>query len=151
MKPPTTTLVDPGKPVRIPRVSPSAIDWEMELAVIIGRKCKSVSEREAMNFVAGYTVINDISDRRFRPNPSRKQRDRDSFFDWQHGKWHDGFCPCGPCIATVDSVPEPQKLGMKLTVNGEIKQDSSTAQMVFPVAAVVEFISAFVTLEPGAT
>ena len=149
MKPPTTTLIDPGKPIRIPQVSPDHIDWELELAVIIGREAKGVSEADALGYVAGYTVINDISNRKFRPNPTRKQREKDVFFDWLHGKWHDSFCPCGPCVVTPDEIPDPQQLAMKLMVNGKVHQDASTAQQIFPVAAVIEFISSFVTLEPG--
>lgn len=149
MKPPTTTLTDPGKPVRIPKISPNHIDWELELGVVIGRQVKGVKEADALDCVAGFVVINDISNRRFRPNPDRKERDKDSFFDWLHGKWHDSFCPCGPCIASVDSIADPQQLKMKLSVNGVTKQDASTAQQIFPVAAVIEFISSFVTLEPG--
>ncbi|HND51130.1 MAG TPA: fumarylacetoacetate hydrolase family protein [Pirellulaceae bacterium] len=149
MKPPSTTLTDPGKPIHIPSVSPAAIDWELELGVVIGRKCKGVKEADALKYVAGYVVVNDISDRKFRPNPGRKKREKDSFFDWLHGKWHDSFCPCGPCITSADSIPDPQKLPMKLTLNGQVRQDGSTGQMIFPVAALIEFISAFVTLEPG--
>lgn len=149
MKPPTTTLTDPGKPIRIPSASPHHIDWELELAVIIGRECKGVSESEALNYVAGYTVINDISDRKFRPNPDRKPREKDQFFDWLHGKWHDSFCPCGPCVASADSIPDPQSLSMQLRVNAEVHQDATTGQQIFPVAAVIGFISSFVTLEPG--
>jgi 2-keto-4-pentenoate hydratase/2-oxohepta-3-ene-1,7-dioic acid hydratase in catechol pathway len=149
MKPPTTTLTNPGKPVRIPKVSPNTTDWEVELAVIIGRRAKGVTEADALKYVAGYTVVNDISNREFRPNPDRKQRDKDGFFDWLHGKWHDSFCPCGPCVASADSIPDPQQLELKLRVNGDLKQDSTTAHQIFPVAAVIEFISSFVTLEPG--
>lgn len=149
MKPPTTTLTNPGDAVVIPSNSPDTIDWELELAVVIGRKAKRVSESEALDYVAGYTVINDISNRRFRPNPGRKERARDKFFDWMHGKWFDSFCPCGPCIATTDSIADPQSLAMQLTLNGEVRQDASTALQVFPVAAVVEFISNICTLEPG--
>ncbi len=149
MKPPTTTLTHPGTPIVIPRVSPDHVDWELELAVIIGRQAKGVSESEALHYVAGYTVINDISNRKFRPNPGRKQRDKDSFFDWLHGKWHDGFCPCGPCVTAADAIADPQALQMELRVNGEVRQKGSTGQQIFPVAAVIEFISSFVTLEPG--
>ena len=149
MKPPTTTLTDPGKGVVIPRVSPNAIDWELELAVVIGRKCKGVSEADALQYVAGYTVVNDISNRRFKPNPTRKTREKDNFFDWLHGKWHDSFCPCGPCVTSAEAITDPQGLKMKLSVNGDVKQDATTGQMIFPVAAVIEFISSFVTLEPG--
>lgn len=149
MKPPTTTLVAPNASIHIPRVSPQQIDWELELAVVIGKQAKGVNEADALDYVAGYTVINDISDRAFHPNPQRKPRERDKFFDWLHGKWHDGFCPCGPCIADPQSVPDPQTLPMKLSVNGDVKQDASTALQIFPVAAVIEFLSSFVTLEPG--
>lgn len=149
MKPPLTTLTHPGDPVKIPAVSPDHVDWELELGVIIGRQCHGVTEAEALNYVAGYTVVNDISDRKFKPNPGRKQREKDGFFDWLHGKWHDTFCPMGPCVLPADELADPQTLKLTLKVNGEVKQDSSTSEMVFPVAAVVEFISSFVTLEPG--
>ncbi|MBX9790406.1 MAG: fumarylacetoacetate hydrolase family protein [Pirellulales bacterium] len=149
MKPPTTTLTDPGIAVQLPSISPEHVDWELELAVVIGRRAKHVSESSALEIVAGYTIVNDISDRKFRPNPSRKKREKDTFFDWLHGKWADSFCPCGPCIASAESIADPQKLAMKLSVNGKVRQDASTAQQIFPVAAVIEFISGFVTLEPG--
>jgi len=149
MKPPSTTLTDPGKPVVIPQVSPDHIDWELELVIVIGRRAKYVRETDALDVVAGYTIVNDISNRRFRPNPDRATRAKDNFFDWLHGKWFDSFCPCGPCITSADAIPDPQKLAMKLSVNGEIKQDASTAQQIFPVAAVIEFVSNIVTLEPG--
>ncbi len=149
MKPPTTTLTHPGAPVRIPSVSPHSIDWELELGVVIGRGGKGIKESAALGHVAGYTVINDISDRKFRPNPNRKLREKDNFFDWLHGKWHDSACPCGPCIASADAIDDPQNLEMQLRVNGTLHQDATTAQQIFPVAAVIEFISSFVTLEPG--
>lgn len=149
MKPPSTTLTNPGQPVQIPTVSPNEIDWELELAIIIGKKGKHIPEEEALDYVAGYTVINDISDRAYHPFPNRKERSRDAFFDWMHGKWHDSFCPCGPCIATPTTVPDPQTLNLKLSLNEELRQNSTTALQVFPVAAVIEFISKSVTLEPG--
>ncbi|MBO0699115.1 MAG: fumarylacetoacetate hydrolase family protein [Zavarzinella sp.] len=149
LKPPSTTLTHPNRPVVLPKAAPDGVDWELELAVIIGRRCKNVSEADALKYVAGYTIVNDVSQRRYRPNPTRKPRDRDAFFDWLHGKWFDTFCPCGPCAVSADSVPDPQNLTLELTVNGEVKQKGTTAQMVFPVAAVIEFISKMVTLEPG--
>lgn len=149
MKPPTTTLTDPGAPVTIPKVSPDYIDWELELGVVIGKGGKHISEADALSHVAGYTVFNDISDRKFRPNPNRKEREKDKFFDWLHGKWHDNSCPCGPCITSANTITDPQTLGMKLAVNSEVFQEASTSQQIFPVAAVIEFISSFVTLEPG--
>ena len=149
MKPASTTLTNPGDPIIIPRVSPDHVDWECELGVVIGRRCRDVSEADALEYVAGYTIVNDISDRRFAPNPQRKPRERDRFFDWLHGKWHDSFCPVGPCIVSAEDVTDPQDLELELTVNDEVKQHASTAQMVFPVAAIIAFMSQFVTLEPG--
>ncbi len=146
---PNTTLTHPGGPVVIPRVSPDHVDWECELGVVIGRVCRDVAEADALGYVAGYTVVNDISDRKFTPNPGRKIRERDKFFDWQHGKWHDTFCPVGPCVLSAHHAIDPQTFPIRLTVNGEVKQDATTAQMVFPVAAVVSFLSRFVTLQPG--
>jgi len=149
MKPPSTTLTNPGAPVRIPQVSSATTDWELELAIVIGKGGKGIREADALGHVAGYTVINDISDRKFRPNPDRKPREKDGFFDWLHGKWHDSFCPCGPCITSSHAIADPQQLKLTLSVNGTVRQDSSTAHQIFPVAAIIEFISSFVTLEPG--
>lgn len=148
-KPPTTTLTDPYKPVVIPQVSPDFVDWELELCIVIGKRARHVAEASALDYVAGYTVVNDISDRKFTPNPGRKLRTNDKWFDWEHGKWHDTFCPCGPCIASADAITNPQTLKMTLSVNGNQKQNGSTGQQIFPVAAVVAFISDIVTLEPG--
>ncbi len=78
-----------------------------------------------------------------------EKREKDSFFDWQHGKWHDTFCPVGPCVTAADALPDPQQLALTLKVNGRTHQSASTAQMIFPVAAIIEFVSAIVTLEPG--
>ncbi len=149
MKPPTTTLTHPNDPVRIPNISPDHIDYEAELGVVIGKRCRHVDEAEALGYVAGYTVVNDITDRKYSPNPGRKPRERDKFFDWLHGKWHDSFCPVGPCILSAEDLPDPQSLSIRLAVNGLVRQDGSTGQMIFPVAAVIAFLSQLVTLEPG--
>jgi 2-keto-4-pentenoate hydratase/2-oxohepta-3-ene-1,7-dioic acid hydratase in catechol pathway len=149
MKPPTTTLVGDRAKVRIPVVSPDKIDYEVELAIVIGRQARAVSAAAALSYVAGYTIINDLSDRGFTPNPQREARPRDKFFDWLHGKWHDGFCPCGPCLVTADEIPDPQLLALELTVDDELRQQATTADQIFSVAEVIEFISSWVTLEPG--
>ena len=149
MKPPSTTLTHPGDPIVIPRVSPDQIDWECELGVVIGRRCRHVDEDEAMGCIAGYTVVNDISDRAFKPNPRRKPRERDKFFDWMHGKWHDTFCPMGPVHPVGRRGAGPAGASDQAHVNGQVKQDASTAEMVFPVPAIVAFLSEFVTLQPG--
>jgi len=149
MKPPSTTLTHPNRSVLIPKAAPEGVDWELELAVIIGRKGKHIAAADAHKHIAGYTIVNDVSQRRYRPNPDRVKREKDVFFDWLHGKWFDTFCPCGPCAVAASAIPDPQNLTLELAVNGEVKQKGSTNQMVFPVAAVIEFISKMVTLEPG--
>ncbi len=149
MKPASTTLNNPGQSVAIPASSPDGIDWECELAVVMGRKCRNVTAGAALSHVAGYTVLNDISHRKYRPNPGRKTRERDKFFDWLHGKWFDGFGPCGPCVTSAATIPDPQVLGVKLTLNGEVRQNGTTAQMIFSVAEIIAFISEMMTLEPG--
>ena len=148
-KPPSTTLTNPGDPIRIPKVSPDHVDWEIELGVIIGKRCRDVSEKEALGYVAGYSVCNDVSDRKFTINPDRKKRDKDSFFDWLHGKWHDTFLPMGPCVRAAGGGVDPQNFPLKLRVNGKTMQDANTGQMIFPVAALVSILSSFTTLEPG--
>jgi 2-keto-4-pentenoate hydratase/2-oxohepta-3-ene-1,7-dioic acid hydratase in catechol pathway len=148
-KPPTTTLTHPGDPIKTPKVSPDHIDWEIELGVVMGKTCRDVTEANALAYVAGYTVCNDISDRKFQINPGRKQREKDRYFDWLHGKWHDTFLPMGPCIRSAATVPDPQTFPLKLRVNGQTMQDASTKQMIFPVAALISILSSFVTLEPG--
>ncbi|MDA7977953.1 MAG: fumarylacetoacetate hydrolase family protein [Pirellulales bacterium] len=149
MKPPSTTLTHPGDAIRLPKISNTHIDWELELAVVIGREARGISEADALSIVAGYTIVNDISNRKFRPNPNRKERPKDKFFDWLHGKWFDGFCPCGPCVVSAEAIPDPQALELRLTVNGETQQEASASQQVFSVAQVISFASSILTLEPG--
>ena len=149
LKPPSTTLVGDQANVAIPIQSPNKIDHEVELAVIIGKSGRNIAASQALNFVAGYTVINDISDRNFKPNPNRQERPRDKHFDWSHGKWHDGFCPCGPNLTTCDEIKDPQQLSLKLWVDNDLRQDGTTADQIFSVADVIEFISSWMTLEPG--
>lgn len=148
-KPPTTTLTNPEDAIKIPKVSPDHVDWELELGVIMGKRCSDVSEKDALSYVAGYCVCNDVSDRKFKINPGRKERPKDGFFDWLHGKWHDTFMPTGPCVRSASSVADPQKFPMNLKVNGSVMQDANTSQMIFSVAALVSILSSFTTLEPG--
>ena len=146
---PNTTLNHPEAEVVIPNLSPEYIDYECELTIVMGKTAKGVSAADALDYVAGYTVMNDVSNRKFTPNPERKERERDKFFDWLHGKWHDGFCPIGPAVASARSIPDPQTLDLKLTVNGELRQETNTDRMIYPVADVIQFVSSWVTLEPG--
>lgn len=149
MKPASTTLAGSGMAFHIPRNSPHKLDHEVELGVVMGNRIKNANLQEARAAIAGYTIINDISDRGFRPNPNRETRPRDAFFDWQHGKWHDGSCPCGPCMVLADSIADPHQLRLKLSIDGDIRQDGSTSQMIFSIYELIEFISSLMTLEPG--
>jgi 2-keto-4-pentenoate hydratase/2-oxohepta-3-ene-1,7-dioic acid hydratase in catechol pathway len=115
-------------------------DWEVELGVVIGSTARNVSREDALSHVAGYCVVNDVSEREF-------QIERGG--TWDKGKGCDTFCPVGPWLVTRDEVPDPQALGLWLEVNGERVQKGSTATMVFDVATVVSYVSRFMTLQPG--
>jgi 2,4-diketo-3-deoxy-L-fuconate hydrolase len=148
MKPPSNTVIGPGDRILIPPVA-KTVDWEGELAVVIGRNAKGVKRKDALNFVAGYTVMNDVSERKLKIKKRTEGRPRDEWFDWLNGKWLDTFAPQGPWIVTSDEIRDPQKLEISTFVNDERKQHNSTAQMLYPVAGLIEYISAIITLEPG--
>jgi 2-keto-4-pentenoate hydratase/2-oxohepta-3-ene-1,7-dioic acid hydratase in catechol pathway len=145
---PVTTCNHHQGIVRIPQRS-NAVDYEIELGVVIGNHCRRVRAENALSVVAGYTVFNDISARKLIIPENRMPRDGDSWFDWLNGKWFDTFAPMGPYLVTADEVGDPQTLGMKLWVNGELRQSADTGQMIFGVAELIEWITEFVTLEPG--
>lgn len=149
MKPPSTGLVGSGEPVRYGSQT-RKLDYEGELAVVVGRRGKQIPVAEALHYVAGYTILNDISERGLASkDPPRAERDWDRFFDWLVGKWFDTGAPCGPWLVTADDIPDPHALRLQTRVNGELRQDGTTADMVFRVPEIVAFISRFVTLEPG--
>jgi 2-keto-4-pentenoate hydratase/2-oxohepta-3-ene-1,7-dioic acid hydratase in catechol pathway len=134
------TVVGPHDDVLIPRNSVKT-DWEVELAVIIGKTARYLaSEAEAMACVGGYAVVNDVSEREFQ---------LERLGQWDKGKNCETFNPLGPWLVTTDEVPDPQKLGLRLWVNGEKRQDSNTANMEFGVAALVRYLSQFLVLYPG--
>ncbi|MFE0137073.1 fumarylacetoacetate hydrolase family protein [Streptomyces sp. NPDC059037] len=134
------TVVGPDDTVLVPRKSVKT-DWEVELAVVIGRTARYLeSDEEALAHVAGYAVAHDVSEREF-------QIERGG--TWDKGKNCETFNPLGPWLVTADEVADPQDLSLKLWVNGELKQDGSTSQQIFPVAEVVRYVSQFMTLYPG--
>ncbi len=135
----TSAIIGPNDTVEIPRGSRKT-DWEVELGVVIGTEAKYVSEAEAMNHVAGYCVVNDLSERDFQLHRSGQ---------WVKGKSADTFGPIGPWLVTRDEVSDPQKLPMYLEVNGHRYQDGSTETMHFGVATVVSHLSQFMSLQPG--
>jgi len=134
----STAVIAPGEPVVLPSAS-QKVDYEAELAVVIGRRAKHVAADRAYDYVFGYTAFNDVTARDFQFGDGQ----------WQRGKSCDTFAPMGQSIVTADAVPDPHKLPIKLTLNGETMQDSNTDQLIFGVPALIEFITQTITLEPG--
>jgi 2,4-diketo-3-deoxy-L-fuconate hydrolase len=134
-----TALSGPNDPVEKPRGS-TKLDWEVEIAAIIGSTAKYVSESDALNHVAGYCVCNDVSERNFQI---------ERLGQWTKGKSHDTFGPVGPWLVTKDEIPDVQKLSMWLDVNGKRRQTGSTATMIFSMAKCISYVSLFMTLRPG--
>jgi 2-keto-4-pentenoate hydratase/2-oxohepta-3-ene-1,7-dioic acid hydratase in catechol pathway len=134
----SSAVIAPGEPVVIPATS-QQVDYEAELAVVIGRRAKNVNADRAYDYVLGYTAFNDVTARDFQFGDGQ----------WQRGKSCDTFAPMGQTIVTTDTITDPHKLSIKLTLNGETMQDSNTDQLIFGVPRLIEFISESITLEPG--
>jgi 2-keto-4-pentenoate hydratase/2-oxohepta-3-ene-1,7-dioic acid hydratase in catechol pathway len=147
---PSSSIIGPGEAVTLPTVS-DALDWELELAIVIGTAGRDIPVERARDHVAGYSVINDISARSMQWGvEGRVPGGFDDFFDWLNGKWGDGFAAWGPYITTTDSVsPDPNDLEMTLVVNDKTWQHGSTADMIFSPEEIIAFASRFMTLEPG--
>lgn len=140
-------VVASGIKVKMPGYS-QMLDWEAELTAIIGRPAKDVPLAKALNYVAGYTIANDLSARDFTKRP--KVSDTSPFkFDWVSQKSFDGACPVGPWIVPASDIPDPQNLGIKLWVNDVLKQDSHTSKMIFTLAEQIAHLSTRMTLHPG--
>jgi len=135
-----TTLQHPLDPIDIPKIE-SKVDWEVELAVVIGSKCKDVSEEDALKYVVGYTVANDVSGREWQLEKGGGQ--------WCFGKSFDTFTPLGPVLVTPALIPDPQALQVKTTIDSEVMQDSDTSDMIFSVRKIIAFLSQGTTLMPG--
>lgn len=145
---PSTCITGPGGPVVLPKAG-RKIDWEAELAVVIGKKAKNISVENALKHVFGYTCMLDISERALRIKKRTEDRGRDKFFDWLNGKWMDTFAPQGPWIVTKEEIADPQNLNINLSVNGIEKQNGNTRQMIFSIAEIISYLSQIVTLMPG--
>ena len=138
----TAALQNPGDPIELPRkLASRKVDYECELAVIIGRRCKNVSKAEALDYVLGYTCGNDVSARDWQRDGGGGQ--------WCQGKSFDTFCPLGPVLVTRDEIPNPNALRIRTILNGETLQDWNTNDMIFDVPTLIEFLSASKTLLPG--
>ncbi len=133
------TVVGHGEAIRIPPIT-EQVDYEAELAVVIGRPARNVSEGEALDYVFGYTNCNDVSSRDLQFSEGGQ---------WTRSKSIDTFCPLGPYLVTADEVPDPQDLSIRSVVNGEVMQDSTTSNMIFTVAELISFLSTGMTLMPG--
>ena len=131
-------LIGPGEAIVIPSIS-EQVDYEAELGVVIGERVRNVSQENALEAVAGYICVNDVSARDLQFSDGQ----------WSRGKSPDTFCPVGPELVPAADVPDPQKLGIRCRVNGETMQDSTTANMIFGVAEIVAYASRTMTLEPG--
>lgn len=137
----TSSVIGPDEPVLLPKVGPEMVDYEAELAVIIAKKVKNISVKDAMNCILGYTCANDISARDWQIEKQKKQ--------WARGKSFDTFCPLGPCIVTSDELDKPQKLRIRTILNNRVLQDSSTEDMIFSVPEIISHLSQSMTLLPG--
>lgn len=137
-----SAVQDPGAPIRLPRTLFSdKVDYECELAVVIGRDCYNVSKEDALNYVLGYTCANDVSARDWQKDGGGGQ--------WCRGKTFATFCPLGPCIVTTDEISNPNELGIRTRLNGETMQDWNTNDMIFDVPALIQFLSASTVIPKG--
>lgn len=138
----TNAVQHPGDPILLPRFLRSdQVDYECELAVVIGRTCKNVARERALDYVLGYTCANDVSARDWQIQRGGSQ--------WCRGKTFDTFAPLGPCLVTPEDIPDPNALAIRLSINGETLQDWNTNDMIFSVPSLIEFLSASTTLLPG--
>jgi 2-keto-4-pentenoate hydratase/2-oxohepta-3-ene-1,7-dioic acid hydratase in catechol pathway len=137
-----STVQNPGDPILLPtKLKSDAVDYECELAVVIGTDCKNVSKADALDHVLGYTCANDVSARDWQKGGGGGQ--------WCRGKTFDTFCPLGPALVTGDEIPNPNALGIKTILNGEVMQDWNTEDMIFDVPTLIEFLSGSTRLAAG--
>lgn len=146
---PSSAIIGDGDDVTIGK-SNHTVGWETELAVVIGKAGRNIPVERAYDHVFGYTILNDISERRLNSQmENRSKRELDVFFDWLAGKWFDGFAPSGPWIVTADEIDDPHNLEIGLAVNGQRRQQGNTREMIFRIPEQVAYISSIMTLEPG--
>ncbi len=145
---PCSSVTATEQPIRIPP-STAFADWELELAVVIGKRGRDLTPEQAEEHIMGYTIFNDISARELTFRNDLPEQEGDWFFDWLVGKWLDTFGPMGPWITTRDDIPHPDRLRMQLWHNDQLQQDANSGQMIFSPAEALSFVSQFITLEPG--
>jgi 2-keto-4-pentenoate hydratase/2-oxohepta-3-ene-1,7-dioic acid hydratase in catechol pathway len=146
---PATAVIGDSDDIMISTAN-DTVGWETELAVVIGKRGRNIKANEAYEYVFGYTILNDVSERRLNSHiENRSKREMDGFFDWLAGKWFDGFAPSGPWIVTADEIADPHNLKIQLTVNGRVRQQGNTGEMIFRIPEQIAYISSIMTLEPG--
>jgi 2-keto-4-pentenoate hydratase/2-oxohepta-3-ene-1,7-dioic acid hydratase in catechol pathway len=144
----SSSVVGPGAPILLPRDS-QTVDWELELGMVIGRRAKHVAAADALSIVAGYVIGNDVSARTMDYADRTQLAGPEEWFDFINGKWCDSFAAMGPYLVTADAVPDPDSLHMQLSVNGTVRQDGSTGQLIFKLPEIIAFVTRWTTLEPG--
>ncbi|HOU78728.1 MAG TPA: fumarylacetoacetate hydrolase family protein, partial [Syntrophales bacterium] len=137
----TTSVIGPEEPILLPAAGPYKVDYEGELAVVIGKRGKNIPREQAMDYVLGYTCANDVSARDWQFERQQGQ--------WTRGKSFDTFCPLGPCLVTRDELPRPNTLAIRTVLNGRVVQDASTSGMIYDIATIVSNLSNSLTLLPG--
>jgi 2-keto-4-pentenoate hydratase/2-oxohepta-3-ene-1,7-dioic acid hydratase in catechol pathway len=145
---PNTAIIGTGDPILVPPDS-DTLDYEIEIAAVVGTRTRHVSVEDAESHIAGYVVFNDVSARSLKIDQNRTPREGDGLFDWLLGKWCDSFAAIGPYLVTRDETGDPNTLEMALHVNGELRQHSSAGEMIFTIPEALAFLSRFVTLQPG--
>lgn len=135
------TLIGPSDPIILPKIGPHQVDFEAELAIVIGKTAKNITASEAMDHVLGYTCANDVSARDWQIKKQKTQ--------WTRGKSFDSFCPVGPWVVTKDEIPDPHSLAIQSNINGRLFQDSNTSDMIFDIPTIVSNLSQSITLFAG--
>jgi 2-keto-4-pentenoate hydratase/2-oxohepta-3-ene-1,7-dioic acid hydratase in catechol pathway len=146
------SIIASGAPIKAPASNPDMLDWEGEFSVVIGKPCHRVSAAQALDYVAGYTLVNDVSARDWVAPIFKAQGIMGPIHAWEHnllGKMFPTFCPMGPCIATRDEIPDPGNVRIQTRLNGQVMQDANTDDLVFSVVQLIEYYSQFYLFKPG--
>jgi 2-keto-4-pentenoate hydratase/2-oxohepta-3-ene-1,7-dioic acid hydratase in catechol pathway len=146
------SIIASGEAIRVPKSHPDMLDWEGEFSVVIGKACHAVKAAQALDYVAGYTLVNDVSARDWVAPIFKAQGIMGPIHAWEHnllGKMFPTFCPMGPCMVTKDELPDPGNVRIQTRLNGKVMQDANTDDLVFSVPQLIEYYSQFYLLRPG--
>jgi 2-keto-4-pentenoate hydratase/2-oxohepta-3-ene-1,7-dioic acid hydratase in catechol pathway len=146
------SIIASGEPIKVPKSNPNMLDWEGEFSVVIGKSCHAVKAAQALDYVAGYTLVNDVSARDWVAPLFKAQGLMGPIHAWEHnllGKMFPTFCPMGPCLLTKDELPDPNNVHIETRLNGKVMQSANTDDLVFSVAQLIEYYSQFYLFRPG--